>query len=523
LLDIVQLTTFFREDAMNSFIQKHQKNIIGILMGWDRIVFRGTLRLIANLAGMNAYLSYLGILMKDFKQYALDRTAQLIQASSARVEALGRPNEYLHSASTDKEQVALQIAKRDHITEGLICMLRTVEPCMTYQIHRNRINKTLDLQLVQGKCMHLYQYWYDPYFGLMGARIQTWFPFAIQLWMNGREWLAHRMDQAGLAYRREDNCFPWIEDFHKAQVLMDRLLKTDWCRQFDRIARLLNPAHDKMFAPFGLRYYWTSHQTEWASDLAFRDAAALGRIYPQLTHGAIIGLRCEDVLRFLGKQGHCQQEITSHYRERPEGVRIRHQAGMNSVKAYDKAGSILRVECTINNHRDFRVYRKSERDPHGPKKHLPMSKGIGDLYARSQVSAKANDRYLEALAGLDTSDRVEQIVGPICRRRTRRGKSIRAMRPWAQQDQRLFEAVVACGVAGDFRNRDIARRLYPNQPAKEVSTKVTYLLRLLREHKIIRRLPGTRRYRLQPRGAQIIATLFLTQKATTEQLSKAAA
>jgi len=79
------------------------------------------------------------------------------------------------------------------------------------------------------------------------------------------------------------------------------------------------------------------------------------------------------------------------------------------------------------------------------------------------------------------------------------------------------------GAAGDFRNRDIAKRLYPNQPAQEVSSKVTYLLRLLREHKIIRRLPGTRRYRLRPQGAKIIATILLTQKATTEQLNRAAA
>jgi hypothetical protein len=31
-----------------------------------------------------------------------------------------------------------------------------------------------------------------------------------------------------------------------------------------------------------------------------------------------------------------------------------------------------------------------------------MSKGIVDLYARSQVSQHVNDRYLEALAQLDT-------------------------------------------------------------------------------------------------------------------------
>jgi hypothetical protein len=68
---------------------------------------RGTLRLVANLAGMNQYLSYLGILMKDFKQYALDKTAQLIQASAARAEQAGRPNVYLHSSRTHKEQVAV--------------------------------------------------------------------------------------------------------------------------------------------------------------------------------------------------------------------------------------------------------------------------------------------------------------------------------------------------------------------------------------------------------------------------------
>ena len=77
--------------------------------------------------------------------------------------------------------------------------------------------------------------------------------------------------------------------------------------------------------------------------------------------------------------------------------------------------------------------------------------------------------------------------------------------------------------AGDFRIRDIVARLYPNRSAQEVSGKVTYLLRLLREHEIIRRLPHTRKYRLTPKGAQIIATIFLTQNATTEQLNQAGA
>ncbi len=510
---------------MKSFIAKHRKNIIGVLSGWDRIVFRGTFRLVANLAGMHQYLSYLGVLMKDFKQYAQAKTAQLIHASVAKAERAGRPNLYLPSARTNKESIALGIAQRDAIDDGLICILRTVEPCMTYQLHRNRNAKTLDLHVHPGKCMHLYHYWHDPYFGFMGARIQTWFPFAIQLWMNGREWLARRMDRAGLAYRRCDNCFPWIADFPRAQLLMNQLHKTDWRSHFNRIARFLNPAHETMFADFPLHYYWTSHQTEWATDLVFRDPTALASIYPQLVRGSITAFGSRDVLRFLGKRLYCNHDsdVLSSYRDRPEGIRVKHEASANSIKIYDKAGSILRTECTINNHRAFRVYRRSERDPKGPKKHLPMSKGIRDLYARSQAAQQANDRYLESLATLDTSERVEQIVAPICRRRTVKGKSIRALRPWSDQDRRLLAAVAACGLAGDFRNRDIAMRLYPNRPAKEVSAKVTYLLRLLREHKIIRRLPKTRRYRLRPEGAKVIATILLTQRATTQQLNKAAA
>jgi hypothetical protein len=115
---------------MNAFIEKHKKHIIGVLSGWDRIVFRGTLRLVANLAGMYSYLAYRGILMEDFKEYAQQKTAQRIETSVAKAEQGGRPNVYLPSARTDKEQVALDIAARDKITEGLICILRTVEPCM---------------------------------------------------------------------------------------------------------------------------------------------------------------------------------------------------------------------------------------------------------------------------------------------------------------------------------------------------------------------------------------------------------
>ena len=39
----------------------------------------------------------------------------------------------------------------------------------------------------------------------MYARIQTWFPFNIQVGLNGREWLARQMDKQNLKYRQQGN------------------------------------------------------------------------------------------------------------------------------------------------------------------------------------------------------------------------------------------------------------------------------------------------------------------------------
>lgn len=230
------------------------------------------------------------------------------------------------------------------------CVLTCVEPCKTYEIHRNREEKLLQLRLRLRKCKFLYHYWIDPQFGFMSARIQTWFPFSIQVCMNGREWLARRMDEAGMDYQRYDNSFPWVGDFPKAQKLMDRMQAIRWPKVLDGVAKRLNPAYGSMFRGLDMAYYWSAYQTEWATDLAFASKGALAAIYPPLVRGAIATFASRDVMRFLGKRPDRRYsgEVVSDYGDRPEGVRVKHLAFGNSLKVYDKGGSILRVETTIN-------------------------------------------------------------------------------------------------------------------------------------------------------------------------------
>ena len=51
---------------MNALIPKNAEHVTGELSGWDRIVFRGYLRMLCFADGMMGYLSRVGVLLKDF-------------------------------------------------------------------------------------------------------------------------------------------------------------------------------------------------------------------------------------------------------------------------------------------------------------------------------------------------------------------------------------------------------------------------------------------------------------------------
>lgn len=515
---------------MKSFIARYSDRILGCLSGFDRLVFRGTLRRIAFPEGLMSLLWKRQVLLKDFGEFAQAMTERVKQAALAEAGGLGRPNQYLASGRTSKEQIAREIADRDGIKRGLIAVLRCVEPCSTFDVFRDRRHKRLRLVNRIRKCLFIYQYWIDPIFGFMSARIQTWFPFSIQICINGREWLARQMDQAGLAYRRCENSFPWIEDFEAAQRLMNEQLKVAWPGTLDGIARKLNPEHEGLFQGFPTEYYWSAYQTEWASDVVFKSPALLAEIYPALVLHAMTTFKSADVMRFLGKRVRCDftGEIISDFKDRPEGVRVKHWLEGNSLKLYDKFGVILRPEVTINDPSWFRVYRPKEGEPDGPKAWRRLRKGVADLHRRAQVSQACNERYLGALAEVDTAVPIGQLAREICQPVKWKGKRARAMRPWADDDRALLEAIARGEFAiNGFRNRDLRLLLHPARPTtptdrRRQTARISRLIRLLRAHGLVRRVPRTYRYTLSPSAQQIIPAILATQRISLQQLQKVA-
>jgi hypothetical protein len=531
---------------VDAFLQKHAGSVVSTLSGFDRLVFRGTLRMLAYQAGLMKYLWAMQVLLKDFGAHAEALTRRLRQGSETLARQTGRPIVYLASSATSKEPVAREIAAADHIEQGLICILEVVEPCLSYEIVRDRKTQRLQLAPRHRKCLHLYHYQFHPLFGFMHARIQTWLPFSVQICLNGREWLARSMDLAGLHYIQRDNCFTWLEQPEQAQRLLDQQVQAAWPELLDGLARSLNPEHAPMFQAFPVEYYWSTHQSEWATDVLFRDARTLDRLYPKLVRHGLTTFLSTDVMRFLGRNipasgnlpPNLQAEVVSDVKVRPEGVRIKHRLGNNSVKLYDKGkvphpdpreGAALRAETTINDAAGFKTFRRPEGKPEAPQSWHCMRKGIADLHRRAEVSQAANERYLNALASVDDTTSLGEITTRLCRPTRRNGRRVRGLNPLAAADAALLEAISR----GEFcinglRNRDLRPLLFGTAPVSKAQQRrqaaaVTRKLALLRAHHLIRKVPHTHRYLLTDAGRVAVTALITARNANTQELTKMAA
>ncbi len=519
---------------MKSFLARHASKIKGVLNGFDRIRFRGTLRWLANTKGMMNWLWHRQVRLTGFKEYAMDLTRQVREQSEQIAKAAGRPMPYLDSSALSKEDYAKQIAASYGVREGLVCVLRSVDPCRTFEVSPNGKTKHIELRSFWGKCLHHYFYYVHPEWGWMHARLQTWLPFTIHVVINGRDWLGQQLQQAGIAHEQRDNCFVDIADFDKAQQFLNRQLRTRWDKALNGLRQQFHPSHERIFGSDLPHYYWSADETEWATDVVFRSPEDLAALYPQLVRHAITTFGSGDVLRFLGRRPCVKQfqkaEIHSDVKTRPEGTRIKHQLGHNALKMYDKQGSNLRVETTVNDARGMKAYRTSESEPEGPKKWRKLRKGVSDLPRRAQVSQAANARYLEALSTVEHQEPLKTTIASLVRPTTWKGRRVRALAPLASDDSRLLQAISRGEFQiNGFRNQDLRPLLF-DQPAsltmtigRRQSAKVSRWLRLLRAHKLITKISKTHRYRLTKRGQIQITALLTAQNAATTKLTELAA
>jgi hypothetical protein len=498
------------ENAMRNFTDKHTGKISGTIACFDRIIFKGYLP-ISWAESMEGFMASQGLLIKDFKRFVLKQSERVKQHARAIADGAGRPFIHLNGRQR-KEEKARAIASRDGITEGLICVLSAVEASRSFKMVPGE--KRPRLVNAARKCLCLYFYFIDPEFGFMHVRVPTWFPFTIQIYLNGHEWLARKMDQYGIEHRKLENAFLWIDQARRAQGFADRFAKKKWPRILNRFAETFNPLLSDLLQSMG--YYWIVEQAEYATDVMFADRSTLKPLYQELLKHATLCFSAEDVLTFLGRKLHWafEGEIGNAYNKRWPGARVKHRMRDNGIKMYDKHGSVLRIETVINRPYEFRVRRRGRRKGQEVLGWFPMAKGVANLYRYAEVSVAANARYLDALASVDDPGKAQKDLLGLAASVRRNGRSYRGFNPCSKTDLRLFAAVLRGehAIMG-FRNRDIRQHLFPNAqvPGKirRLASRVSRLLKLLHVRKLIAKIPRSRRWRPTQKGHAILSSIII--------------
>lgn len=514
---------------METFLQRFAAVVWGSLSGFDRVVIKGRLPQLYSPDGMNCYAAANHVRRLDFKTHAKEVTRQVVASSLVDSAKSAGRYRYLASSQVSKDEAAKAILERCPIREGLAAVLQCVEPCWTFDT--KSIDNRLTIRGAPGKCSSLYHYYLHPLFGWMYIRLQTWFPFEVQIGINGREWLAHRMDREGMKYRRSANKFLWVEDWAQAQRWADEQQRTNWVKEFDALVALVHPLHPGHLGRLPVAYNWTVHQSEWATDVAFRSRAELEQWYPRWVRHAFENFDSTRVLRFLGRSGQLRSngvaDVHSDVQAFEESVRLKHWVNGNSVKMYDH-GNVLRVETTINDPKEFRSYRSAVGDPKGAKEWRVLRRSVADTHRRAEVSQACNDRYLCSLSSVVATTTVAELTAPWCKRAAEPGKSgrkLRALNPLAADDAALLTAVSdPRWQLNGLRNRDLAEALFGEAPADSIerkrrSARVSRLLRLLRAHGIVKKVSKTHRYTVCAKSRDALLALIAARGANPEMLT----
>lgn len=521
---------------MKELVARFGKAVKGVLTGFDRIVFKGTILPLAHEEGAMSFLRWRGVLNRDYKKWMLAQTEALIQAVDRHArEQSGKPIVPLSTWRADKDKLARKRQEQAGIDAGLIGAWSCLEGCWSYRAHYCAEKGFPQLRRYTTQCKHLYLYFDHEDYGWMNVRLQTWFPYHIQIALNGREWLRRRLEARGMEFLRQGNKFLYIDDYSLGQRFLNQQLDRQWPRLLNGFLATAFPTMAVTLGPH-LSYYWTLWQSEWATDLILDAPAELTATMGSILRHAWITGNSAGVLRYLGRpltaagkpHVNCNNEVMSRVLDFHDGLRVRHWVDHNSVKVYNEQ-NVLRIETTINQPYMFKVWRRAQgQAPKTRKKLRPLRKGVADIPLRAQVSQEVNDRLMDQLSTFNDQTPLIDLLTPYVRSRTQQGRRVRAL-DIGGKDRELLQAISEADfTVSGITNIALRKKLSSTswgvrRTDKQLSARVSRHLRLLRDHGIIRKLPNRHRYHLTDKGRQLTTALHAMLSASTEQLLNIAA
>jgi hypothetical protein len=493
---------------MNPFVEQHQDEIGGVLSCFDRVVITGTLPEICHAKAMAGYLGARDIRLFDYPRWA-EPLREEIRANAERLAAeAGLEIEFIRKLKAfRKEDRVQQILAERGDQPGLVHIFSAMEACPSYRPWHDKASGKTFFKPITGKCLHYYFYFIDAQFGLCYVRVPTWAPFRLQVYFNGHGWLAQQLTQAGIGFETADNAFLHLGDPAEAQRLADSLDATALHRHLDAWARRCCP----VLRHFRNGMHWSFMQVEYATDVVFRQQARFQPLYEAIVRTAVHVVKAEHVATFLGHKlsANYQGEVGNDFSTRIQGTRIRHHMGPASLKLYDKAGIIARVECTANDVSFFQHHRHVEqRNGERVFKLAPLRKSIYSLGDLRQLMHAANDRYLAFMACLDNPDAAQRALAKMAAPAKVKGRSYRGFNLFLDPDYRLLLTLARgeWSISG-FRAQNLRQHIDGLSAGR-----ASYLIKRLRTHGLIKKVAHTYKYFFTKLGRRVVITALIIRE-----------
>jgi len=126
---------------------------------------------------------------------------------------------------------------------------------------------------------------------------------------------------------------------------------------------------------------------------------------------------------------------------------------------------------------------------------------------------------------VDDSRSLEELIACLQQPTLWKQRRVRALRPFAE-DRPILEAIQQGNfLINGFRNRDLQAILYAKpaespQEQRRRSAAISRRLRMLRAHRIIRKISHTHRYLVAPEARTILVAIFTSARTSLNQINQ---
>lgn len=399
-----------------------------------------------------------------------------------------------------KDDIAREHLGRFRGEEGVLFMGKAQEKTPVFRTERRQKNGKSYAWIVRstGMVNHFYFYCVDRDFGPFFLKFCTYFPYNAKLCLNGHEYLKRQLGQEGIPFEALDNGVLRCGDPRRLQQICDGLSAEKIDALLRKWLRLLPHPFTLKDRAAGYRYDLSILQAEFSLTQVL-DAPVTGRYF------------FEEIIREnldIGRPGQVQLIFERRVSSRTPGrfrTRVITEGVIPSlhvdykrtrIKQYYKEGRALRTETTINDTRDFGIGRR-----------------LKNLSALRKVGFQANRRLLDVqrishdcAIGEHAFNQVQQPIEV-------EGQRASALRFADPRARALLNALVLFRLLPrGFSNAELRAQVAPllGLAGEQGSQgQMTYDLRRLRLHGLIKRIPKTHRYAVTDLGLR--CALFFTR------------